>query len=162
VKAGLFNTSLTLSEDLDLMARVALQGPFGLIREELIEVCRRDEPIACLTAQAMENPIQAREWDEGIYEKLKQIQTLKYEELKSLNEVMSANRRAIGNLLLRDGKRTEARECYKRSFAVDRSPASLGRYVLSFLPSRPHLWIVERMSNLKAKRKKAGRAAGLP
>jgi hypothetical protein len=66
VKAGLFNTSLTLSEDLDLMARVALQGPFGLIREELIEVYRRDEPIACLTAQAMENPIQAREWDEAI------------------------------------------------------------------------------------------------
>ena len=70
-KAGLFDTSLTLSEDFDLMARVALQGPFGMIREELVNVYRRDESIACLTNQVEENPIQARESDERIYEKLK-------------------------------------------------------------------------------------------
>jgi glycosyltransferase involved in cell wall biosynthesis len=132
-KAGLFNTSLRISEDLDLMARVALQGPFGLIREALVNVYRREETIECLTLQANNHPLQARESDERLYQKLARIETLNPKQRRTLIALMSANRRAMGNLLLKNGKITEARDCYKRAFSMDHSVKSLGRYVLSWL-----------------------------
>ncbi len=130
-KAGLFDTSLTISEDLDLMARVALQGPFALMRQSLVKIYRREEKIECLTQQAKNNPLRHRETDERIYEKLGQIKTLSRRERRALNEVMSANRRAIGNLLLQDGKLKEARECYRRALFIHPSMRSLGKYLLS-------------------------------
>jgi glycosyltransferase involved in cell wall biosynthesis len=132
-RAGLFDTSLKLTEDYDLMARVALQGPFGMISKVLVNVYRRDESIACLTNQVKENPVQARESDERIYEKLRQIDTLNRKERKALNEIMSANRRAMGNLLLENGMTKEARDCYKRALFIDPSIVSLGKYILSLM-----------------------------
>jgi glycosyltransferase involved in cell wall biosynthesis len=152
-KAGLFDTSLTLSEDFDLMARVALQGPFGMIREELVHVYRRDESTACLTNQVEENPIQARESLARIYENLKKIDALNHKEQKALNELLSANRRAIGNLLLEGGKAKEARDYYTRSFAINPSPTSLARYLLSFFPSKWSLWIIEKNTNWRVKKR---------
>jgi glycosyltransferase involved in cell wall biosynthesis len=151
-KAGLFDTSLKISEDFDLMARVALQGPFGMIREVLVNVYRRNESISCLTKQARENPIQARESDERIFEKLKQIITPKGKDLKALNEVLSANRRAIGNLLIKDGKVKEARNYYERAFFTSPSIASLGKYILSFLPAKTNLWLIQRNENHRAQK----------
>jgi len=149
--AGLFDTRLTLSEDFDLMARVALQGPFGMINEPLITVYRRNESIECLTDQVKKSPIHARESDERIYEKLKEIETLKYKDIKVLNDVLSSNRRAIGNLFLANGKIREARDCYRRALFISPSPTSLGKYLLSFLPLKRQLWISEKRANLKNK-----------
>jgi tetratricopeptide (TPR) repeat protein len=89
-----------------------------------------------------------------MYEKLKQIQALKYKDRKALNEVMSANRRAIGNLLLGNGRLREARDCYRRALFTDPSIASLGKYVLSFLPAKTNLRIIEKNFGLKVKRSK--------
>jgi glycosyltransferase involved in cell wall biosynthesis len=130
-KAGLFDTSLKLSEDLDLMARVALQGPFALIKKALVHIHRRDESIESLTRQARQNPLQARESDERMYEKLKRIKALTRREHNTLNKVMSANRRAIGNLLMKNGQVKEAREFYRRALFIHPSMRSLGKYVLS-------------------------------
>jgi glycosyltransferase involved in cell wall biosynthesis len=154
MNAGLFDTSLKISEDFDLMARVALQGSFGMIREELVNIYRREESIECLTNQAKMNPIQARESDARIYEKLKRIETLKYEERKALNELLSANRRGVGNLLLETGSIRGARDYYKRALFIDPSIASLGKYVLSFLPAKINLCICEKNMQLRAKRRK--------
>jgi glycosyltransferase involved in cell wall biosynthesis len=130
-RAGLFDTGLRISEDLDLMARVALQGPFGMIREALVNIYRREESIECLTLEAKHSPLQARESDERLYQKLARFETLKPRQRRALNAVMSANRRAMGNLLLREGRITEARDCYKRALSMDHSIRSLGKYVLS-------------------------------
>lgn len=153
MKAGLFDTSLNLSEDFDLMARVASQGPFGMLREELVDVYRRDEPIACLTKQVEENHIQAREIIVRICENLKTIETLEYKERKALNEVVSANRRAIGNLLLKSGKIKEARDSYKRALFMSPSIASLGKYLLSFLGIETNVWVTEKNLTLRERRK---------
>lgn len=148
-QAGLFDTSLKISEDFDLMARVALQGPFGMIREELVNIYRRDESIECLTNKAKDNPIQARESDEKIYEKLKRIETLTYKERKALDEILSANRRAIGNLLVKNGNMKGARDCYKRALFIGPSIASIEKYILSFLPAKINLWIIEKNLNCR-------------
>ena|SRR5579859_8189540 len=134
-KAGLFDTNLPVSHDYDLMARVGLQGPFALIREALVKIYRREEEIECLTQQATNHPLQHRENDEKMYVKLNRIENLGRRERKALNEVMSANRRAIGNLLMQDGKVREARESYRRALCIHPSIRSLGKYLLS-LPVR--------------------------
>ena len=131
-RAGLFDNALKISEDLDLIARVALQGPFGLIRESLVNVHRRQETLECLTLQARNHPLAARESDERLYHKLAQIKTLKSPQRKTLNTLLSANRRAMGNLMLASGRITEARQRYQRALSMDHSLKSLGRYVLSW------------------------------
>jgi glycosyltransferase involved in cell wall biosynthesis len=147
--AGLFDTSLTLSEDFDLMARVALQGSFGMIREELVNIYRREESIECLTNQAKENPIHARESDEKIYKNLKTIARLKYRERWELTRLLSANRRAIGNLFLKAGNVKRARDSYKRALLIYPSIASSCSYLLSFLPVRANQWVNEKRFFLK-------------
>ncbi|WP_262966593.1 glycosyltransferase family 2 protein [Methylobacter psychrophilus] len=150
--AGLFDTSLTLSEDFDLMARVALQGSFGMIREELVNIYRRKESTECLTNQVKENPIHARESDEKIYEKLKKIEILTNKEHKVLNGLLSTNRRSIGNLLLEKGKNSSARNSYKLAFFIDPSILSLGKYVLSLLPQEVNLCISTWYLRIKSKK----------
>jgi glycosyltransferase involved in cell wall biosynthesis len=140
MKAGLFNTSLSLSEDLDLMARVALQGPLGMIREELVHVYRRDESIACLTSQICERPMETRESTGRIYENLGQLGSLTHKERTALNGILSANKRAMGNLLLAKGKVSEARDVYTRALVTYPCIASLGKCILSFLPAR---WVIQ-------------------
>jgi glycosyltransferase involved in cell wall biosynthesis len=153
-KAGLFDTSLKISEDLELMARMALQGPFGMIRKVLLNVYRRNEATECLTEQVKKDPIGVRESGEKIYEKLKRIEELRHKEIQVLNDLLSANRRAIGNLLIKNGKIKEARNSYERAFFISPSIASLSKYILSFLPERTNLWMIERNSKLKEKKKK--------
>jgi glycosyltransferase involved in cell wall biosynthesis len=131
-KAGLFDPNLNLSEDFDLMARVALLGSFAVVKEALVNIHRRSESIECLTGRANQNPLGARETDEKMYAKLTQIKTLSHRERKALNEVMSANRRAIGNLMMQNGNVMEARECYRRALFIHPSVRSLGKYLLSW------------------------------
>ena len=140
-KAGLFD-NLTDMEDFDLMARVALRGPFGMIREPLVHVYRRNETIECLSNQAKVNPIGVRENSERIFEKLKKIETLKYNERQVLNEIISSNRRAIGNLFMEKGEIKNARDSYKQALVVNPSIASMGRYILSYLPAKMNLWFI--------------------
>jgi len=130
--AGWFDTSLRISEDLDLMARMALIGGFGLIRKCLVRVYRRNETIECLTQRAKSHPIEARESDEKMYKKLGAIRTLKHHERIILKKLMSANRRAIGNVHLQNGEIFEARSSYKKALSMDHSLRSFGRYLLSY------------------------------
>ena len=153
IKAGLFDTSLSLSEDFDLMARVALQGPFGLIKEELVNVYRRDESITALTIQARNNPIGAIKANGGVFEKLRNIEGLKYEEIRTLNKLLSSERRSMGNLLIENGKSKEARNYFRDALFISPSMASFCKYVLSYLPASTNLWIIEKTLNLKSNKK---------
>jgi glycosyltransferase involved in cell wall biosynthesis len=142
-KAGLFDPNFSLSEDFDLMARVALQGPFGIIREVLVNMYRREESIDCLTNQIKMNPIQAKESEEKLYKKLQTIESLKPKECKILDGLLSSNRRAIGNLSLKKGDIFDARKNYKQAFFLDRSIRSLGKYLLLLFAPNINLWIIK-------------------
>ena len=48
---------------------------------------------------------------------------------------MSANKRAIGNLVLQAGNKKGARDCYRQALFIDPSFKSIAKYVLSFLPA---------------------------
>lgn len=154
LKAGLFDTNLSLSEDFDFMARVALQGPFGMIKEELVYVYRRDEPINALTVQARKNPIGAIKTNGGVFEKLRNISGLTRDDMRALNKLLSSERRSMGNLLIKHGKLQEARSFYKEALLISPSIASLGKYILSYLPAKANLWITEKNLSLKTKKQK--------
>ena len=62
IKAGLFDTDLKLSEDFDFLARVSFQGALGLIKEELVDIYRRDETAERLTHQAKKAPLEFKEF----------------------------------------------------------------------------------------------------
>jgi hypothetical protein len=152
-KAGLFDEGLQISEDYDLMARVSLLGSLGIIRKELTNVHRRQESIVCLTHQAKENPIPAREADERVYEKLHALTALKQNQRSAILEIMRANRSAIGNMQLKTGNMKAARESYRRAVSMKPSVRSFGKYILSFLPSKYILRAIEKNSEWKARRK---------
>jgi glycosyltransferase involved in cell wall biosynthesis len=134
IRAGLFDPRLKISEDYDLMARVALLGPFGMIRESMMNVYRRDEPLAGLTEKAKRVPVESRKAEAGIMESLLGIKTLRLRERRALRRVLSANRRAIGNLLFEIGASKEARAYYLKSVLIEPSIASIGKYLLSHGP----------------------------
>jgi GT2 family glycosyltransferase len=141
LRGGLFDTSFKTSEDFELMARMALQGAFGLIREELVYVYRRQESMDSLTVQSLKKPIEARTTDARVFDKLRSLGTLTQAERKTLSRVASANRRAMGNLFLKSGNRAAARAAYRRAIAIDPSVHSWGKYALSWLPTGLNLWI---------------------
>jgi hypothetical protein len=123
-----------------------------VIREQLVKIYRRDESIDHLSKQVKENPIQVRESGDTIFEKLKRMETLKHRDRKILDQMLSANRRAIGNLLVKNGDMKGARDRYKRAFFTNPSITSLGKYGLSFLPAKINLWIIDRKFNLTKKK----------
>jgi predicted negative regulator of RcsB-dependent stress response len=49
---------------------------------------------------------------------------------------MSANKRAIGNLVLQAGNKEGARGYYKQALFIDPSFKSIAKYVLSYLPTK--------------------------
>lgn len=130
-RAGPFDTSISISEDLDFVARVSLQGGFGLVNKDLVTAYRRRESTECLTNQAKKNPFGARKSTERILEKLKAIPSLDDAERKALNRVMGANKRAMGNLLSQAGDKRGARACYRQALSTDLSVRSLGKYIVS-------------------------------
>lgn len=150
IEAGLFDTKFKFSEDFDLMARVALQGSFGLINENLVNIYRRDELNDCLTNQIKKNRLKARKSDEIIFKNLKKIENISDKEHRALNRLLSANRRAIGNLLLAEGENASARDSYKQAILFDQSIPSLGKYILSFFPTGINLTLGKWYFRLKA------------
>ena len=103
IKAGLFDPSLALHEDIDFVARMSFYGCLGLIKKNLVDIYRRDEQTARLTNQVKSAPLEARKLSEALYQKLKLQHGLRGKEHKALNRAMSANRRAMGNLMFDNG-----------------------------------------------------------
>jgi hypothetical protein len=75
-----------------------------MIRDVLVNVYRRNEATECLTEQVRKDPIGVRESDGRMYEKLKRIEHLGQKEIRTLNDLLRSNRRATGNLLVKDRK----------------------------------------------------------
>ena len=140
LKAGLFDTTLTIAEDRDIMARVALEGEFGFNKEVLVEIYRRTEPIRNLASAR--GSMQARKCFEKVFENLRRDRSLKLMERLTLAKVRSANQRELGNLLLAQADARQARVAYKQALTAYPSLRSLIKYLVSLLPARFALILV--------------------
>ena len=145
LRTELFDVSLAIAEDLDLIARLALAGPFGFEKEILVKICRRMESISNLASA--QGTLQARKSFAKIFDRLRKDHRLRLAERLALTKVSSANQRALGNLLLAQGDARQARAFYKQAFTTYPSLKSLLKYVASLMSSRFALLLVRRKKN---------------
>lgn len=134
LKAGLLDEGLSIAEDLDLVARVALRGPFTFCRKELVEVYRRKELIENLVAQGLKRGIYTYTSFGKVYASLLNVPGLTLMERTTIARALSSTNRALGNVLVMAGKKVEARQVYKESFCGYPSVRSLIKLAATFLP----------------------------
>jgi glycosyltransferase involved in cell wall biosynthesis len=135
LRAGLFDVNISISEDLDIVARVARQGPIGFCKEVLAHIHRRDESLENLSSLALKQGIYSCQCVQYIYEKLRGGDALTKNESAMLKKKLSSTKRAIANLLLKRGLVAEARVCYQEALSVYPSFKSLVKYAISLLPA---------------------------
>ena len=134
LRAGLFNTDFSIAEDLDVIGRVALEGPFTFCRKELVEIYRREEPIENLSAKSVRQGIYRSKSFGKVYANLLSWPALTWAEKTAILRALSSNRRALGNVLVLAGRKIEARHFYKESFFLYPSVRSVVKFMATFLP----------------------------
>lgn len=134
LKAGLFDTTLSNSEDRDVIARLALEGEFGFNKEVLVEIYRRTESIRNLASAR--GSMQARKCFEKVLENFRRDRRLRFIERVTLAKVSSANQRELGNILLAQAEAWRARVAYKQALTTYPSLRSLIKYLVSLFPAR--------------------------
>ncbi len=149
LKAGLFNSDLTIAEDIDMISRMALQGPLGLCNKPLAHICRRDEQIDHLAKQIFDNGIYSCKSFDKVYENLRNDGKLTDLEKRTLDWIRSRNKRAIANLLLKKREKNEAKFFFREAFLIYPSARSLFKYLISFLPVQIALLFVWKLKHVK-------------
>jgi glycosyltransferase involved in cell wall biosynthesis len=136
LRTSQFDTELSIGEDLDLLARMALKGPFSISNSQLVCIHRRAETPEYLTKQVSTDAvIQACETFGRVLRGLKGCNGLTGREIRVLDEALSSNRRGLANVLLRIGRSREAKVLYKEALLTSVSIHSFARYLISLLPS---------------------------
>ena len=146
LRIGLFDTALTIAEDLDVIARLALEGEFGFNKEVLVKVYRRTEPTSNLAAAR--GSMQACKCFEKVFEHLRKDRRLRFMERLALRKVTSASQRDLGNLRLAQADARQARAHYKHALTTYPSLRSLIKYLVSLISSRFALLLIRRGKNL--------------
>ena len=118
MQTGLLDPLLSIAEDMDLVARMALKGPISIHRERLVEIYRREESIANLSAQYFKSGISSRKAFGKVYTNLMNLPQLSYGEKRAAAKMLGTIWRALGNILLTSGKKTEARLYYRKSLLL--------------------------------------------
>jgi hypothetical protein len=134
LKMGLFDTDLSIAEDLDLIARVGLQGPITVCKCELVDIYRRKEEIDSLMTKSFKKGISRYRSFAKVYDNILKTRDLSRGERITIRILLSNNIRALGNVLIKAKNRLEARHCYKKSFLIFPSAKSLIKYIVTFFP----------------------------
>jgi glycosyltransferase involved in cell wall biosynthesis len=134
LQSGLFDAHLSISEDLDLIARLSLKGPFTISKRELVEIIRREEIIENLWAKGIRDNIYRYTCFSKVYSSLLDSKDLSRLEKITIRRTLSDNWRALGNALIVAGERLEARSFYKKALLRYPSARSLIKYIGTFLP----------------------------
>lgn len=133
-KAGLLDAELSIAEDLDVVARVALKGTITFCSKELVEVYRREESIENLGAQSLKRGIYRCKAFGKVYANLLSSPGLTRMERATLASALSRTKRALGNVLVMADRKAEARQVYKESFLLYPSIRSVIKIAATFLP----------------------------
>lgn len=134
LEAGLLDLELSIAEDMDLVGRLALRGPFTLRNQPLVNIYRREEEQENLAAQFVKKGVASRSAFGRVFTRFLEQPGLSAGERIATARVLASNWRALGNIQLLAGRTREARETYLRAFRVFPEPRSLVKYLATFLP----------------------------
>jgi enterobacterial common antigen flippase len=134
--AGLFKAHLTIAEDRDVIARVALCGPFSFCRDVWVEIVRRRESIDHLGAQRLTRGLYTARAFAEVYAGLLKLPGLTVRERLMTASSLSQMWRAMGNLLIMNGDKSQARKYFLKAFRLHPSAVSALKYGATLLPQR--------------------------
>ncbi len=134
LRTGGFKHELTIAEDIDLLARMSLEGPFSFSRKTGVRIYRRAEDIEFLSKQLHREGIRTCKVFAQVFWELKHRRDLEPHEEQALSRALSSYLRALANLSLRVGLKKEARDYYRKAFTVYPSIKSAGKLLISRLP----------------------------
>lgn len=138
MQSGWFHERLTLSEDLDLIARMTLQGPLALVREPRVDVHRRPADLWSLSDPVMRGPWRSLLANETVYARLSRWPGLTPNERRTVKRICSQNRRAIAHQFALQCQPLQARAWYLRSLWLSPSWTSLAATTSACLPAPLH------------------------
>src|SRR5262249_48225969 len=115
LEVGPFNENLSIAEDLDIIVRAALEGPFTFYAGERVHVYRRHEPILNLSARSRQNAICRHKAFHAVYSALLGARGLTVLERAAVAKALSRTKRALGNVLVQANRKSEARTQYRES-----------------------------------------------
>ncbi len=134
IEAGCFNPELRIAEDYDVIARMALFGPFVVRRRPLAYIIRRPEDMKHLSSQLFATDFMRFASFARVQEDLLKKSGITGRESRIIKESLSSNKRALGNLMLQASRPEDAKEQFREATMIYPSIKSLGKYLLSFFP----------------------------
>jgi glycosyltransferase involved in cell wall biosynthesis len=135
IKAGMFPAEIRVGgEDMHLMPRIALLGPFGINHEPLVHIQRRVENMTNLSAVGRIKGLETQATYVRIYSSLCALPGLNLEEMALLKYTLSAALRSLGNLQMRVGHVKEARQSFKQAFKTAPSFKSTVKLLAAYCP----------------------------
>lgn len=134
LKTGLFDESISIGEDLDIIIKVSCLGSIAIYKEVLVYIIRRQESIDNLTSLLIKKGIYSYTCLVYVYKNVLNIYDCTTKEKKILCEKISYDSRTLGNLYLRMGDIKKSRNKFKESFIVYKSKKSFIKYILSLFP----------------------------
>jgi glycosyltransferase involved in cell wall biosynthesis len=141
---NLFNPDLSMAEDIDVIAQMAMKGPFTISSEVLVSVHRREEEIVNLSAQFMNRGIYSFKCFCKVFSDLAERPELGRLDRLALYRTLGERWRVLGNLYLKSGNREKAREQYLSSIRFCPTPKSLVKYLGAFLPNKAALLLTRK------------------
>jgi len=147
MRAGLFDDSLQLSEDVEWLARVARQGAMVLTCQPLLEVYRRHGTRDGLSDPQILAPLQARSFNDKAYRRWLNLPDLSFKERWAVKKRIAANGVSLAHLLASSGDPLSARHWYLQSIRTWPSAAALVGW------ARPWRWSVKDMQPVMTHRR---------
>lgn len=131
IKAGLFDLRIGIYEDVDLMKRLALEGPWGVSGKCLVVVERRREPSGLnLSQMRRTRAVYSCECLLRSSDKLLRDPRLSEGERELVRDRVSSARFDLGLAQIMENSRKEGMENVRRSFLDSRSAKSLVKYLI--------------------------------
>ena len=136
IDAGLFDETISIAEDLDLISRVAQRGSITFCKEEKVKIIRRIEEIENLTAKSRRLLKIRIDSYIKVYGNLLRLQNLSIQEKRTISKILSFHLRALGNALMMEGNNDEAFIQYRAAIRLYPSVRTYIKLMLSGMPVR--------------------------
>ena len=152
LKSGLYDTAVSIAEDLDLFLRIALQGAWGCSSVPLVNYYRREETEKSLSQQFHINKIKFCEAVIYLLDKIKNISCLSKEEKSLLVNKLSERYYLYGYYLKKTGNKREAENCFVKYLKLNNTLKAKIKYTLALMPFSIGFLLLKQKSRLNRKR----------